>query len=519
MLRFASAPPAVRLTKAFQTPFRNVVATARTCYSSKGIIDDADVGDRERFSPLAQSIYEAGHHTTFQHAHFQFAIENVSRHFIWGFLHAHPFYNSEQVSQRYVHVRPDTAVVPELPADQDAVYRGAVEELFAAYERLSEMLEGPVESAFFSRFPRSPRREKEQRSAIRKKAQEIARYVLPVATHAYLYHTVSGVTLLRYWRVCQGWDLPSEQRLVVGAMVDELLRFDPNYDIVLQPPLDPERFPEDALFESVPGAWDRSQAATFTGEFDAGMEGNEASKLVGWQENAPAIVAQAVREVLGRPLAAMDDEAAIRLVLDPSQNRLLGESLNLTTHHKLSRALHHAHYVFRKRLSHAADSQDQRHRMTPASRPVLAAHLLDVPDYVTPELFRHDEPCLALYRGTMERLWESIARLEALGAPQEALQYLLPNAATVRFTESADLLNLRHKHTMRLCFNAQEEIWRASREEALQIRDVHPQLGAFLLPPCTQRAMAHSKPICPEGKRYCGVRVWKQDVTEYERII
>ena len=45
-------------------------------------------------------------------------------------------------------------------------------------------------------------------------------------------------------------------------------------------------------------------------------------------------------------------------------------------------------------------------------------------------------------------------------------EYLLPNSVSVRFTESADLLNLWHKHAMRLCYNAQEEIWQASVEEA-----------------------------------------------------
>ncbi len=157
--------------------------------------------------------------------------------------------------------------------------------------------------------------------------------------------------------------------------------------------------------------------------------------------------------------------------------------------------------------------------MTPGSRPALAAHMLDAPDIVEPAVVSLDEPSRRLYRETMDRTWDAIARLRSLGTPMEAVQYLLPNAVNVRFTESADLLNLRHKHTMRLCFNAQEEIWRASQEEAVQVRQVHPELGRFLLPPCTQRLMAKSKPICPEGKRYCGVRVWMQDVAEFTRTI
>ena len=35
-----------------------------------------------------------------------------------------------------------------------------------------------------------------------KRVYEAARCILPVATHAHLYHTVSGLTLLRYHRLC-----------------------------------------------------------------------------------------------------------------------------------------------------------------------------------------------------------------------------------------------------------------------------------------------------------------------------
>src|SRR5712691_13346838 len=95
---FSSPPPKVRLVHAFERPFENVVATARTCYSAKGIVtEDQASAKPERRDALAKSTYAAGHHTTFQHAHFQFALENVSRQFLWSFLHSHPFYNSEQV--------------------------------------------------------------------------------------------------------------------------------------------------------------------------------------------------------------------------------------------------------------------------------------------------------------------------------------------------------------------------------------------------------------------------------------
>ena len=64
-------------------------------------------------------------------------------------------------------------------------------------------------------------------SAVQKKAQEVARYVLPLATPAHLYHTVNGLTLLRYLVLSNQPDVPSEVRYIVKRMVEEVLAVDP----------------------------------------------------------------------------------------------------------------------------------------------------------------------------------------------------------------------------------------------------------------------------------------------------
>ena len=79
----------------------------------------------------------------------------------------------------------------------------------------------------------------------------------------------------------------------------------------------------------------------------------------------------------------------------------------------------------------------------------------------------------------------------------------LPNAVAIRFTESADLLSLHHKLVSRLCYNAQEEIFAASLDEAQQIALVDPLIGAHLGAPCLLRMRAATTPFCPEGDRYC----------------
>src|SRR4030095_16687600 len=277
---------------------------------------------------------------------------------------------------------------------------------------------------------------------------------------------------------------PAEQREVVGQMVAEVLRHDPLYQTVLETPLPLEETPEFAAFQALPRT--RSSSRAFREEFDREI-GGRVSRLVDWKANNEEILASSVREILGVPRVQLSDDDAIRMVLDPSKNRILGETLTLTTHDKLSRALFHPSYTFRKKISHTADSQDQRHRMTPASRPALPAYLSDEPDYIVPMLVEDAPEADALYRRTMEETWQDIGELRARGVSDEFAAYLLPNAVAIRFTESADLLNLHHKFAMRLCYNAQEEIWRASLDEALQITEVNPRIGPWLLPPCTLR--------------------------------
>src|SRR5688500_20316466 len=109
-----SPEPDVVLVNSLKDPYNTIVAAARTCYSSKVVTpEDVDKDDksREGRDRIAESIYKAGHHTTIQHPTFQFVLEKVSRQFIWSFLHAHPFYTSEQVSQRYVDVKAENFTV------------------------------------------------------------------------------------------------------------------------------------------------------------------------------------------------------------------------------------------------------------------------------------------------------------------------------------------------------------------------------------------------------------------------
>ena len=70
--------------------------------------------------------FDAGHHTVYQHANFEFGLENISRQFVWTSLHSYPFYNSEQSSQRYVKLKEPRAFVPPITGEALDVYERAI---------------------------------------------------------------------------------------------------------------------------------------------------------------------------------------------------------------------------------------------------------------------------------------------------------------------------------------------------------------------------------------------------------
>ena len=214
----------------------------------------------------------------------------------------------------------------------------------------------------------------------------------------------------------------------------------------------------------------------------------------------------------------MADEDAIDRVMNPAKNPYRVDMLDVSYHSPMMRALNHASYVFEKRLSHTADSQDQRHRMVPASRPMMTLADTIAPDYVTPRLIRQNPAALAVYEQAMIDAWTAKNKLLALGVPLEYALYILPNAKALRLVESGSFIALQHKWTLRTCFNAQEEIYLASMDEIGQVKAIHPQLGRYLGPPCVLRNKIVS-PRCTEGTHFCGVPVWNTFPNAVRRLI
>ena len=347
----------------------------------------------------------------------------------------------------------------------------------------------------------APARLKAVEREAEKKAIETARYVIPIGAFTSMVHTVSGIVLHRLHRMLNAGDVPYEAAMVIGAMVDLVKEVDPMFfEKVGMATLERDKLPELA-FPRARGGGDG-----FAAEFDRRL-GGRVSRLRDWSAGAERVVADAVRGTFGLTTAEMSDVEAIERVMDPARNPYRVDTLDVAHHSPMMRALNHASYVFEKRLSHTADSQDQRHRMVPASRPMMTLADTTAPDFITPRLIRRNAAAAAVYARAMTDAWAAKNRLLELGVPLEHALYVLPNAKALRLVESGSFIALQHKWTLRTCFNAQEEIYLASMDEVSQVREVHPLLGRHLGPPCVLRNHIVS-PRCTEGTHFCGVPVW-----------
>lgn len=503
---FSATGVRVRLVGATPRPFDAAAAAALSSARARLVLPEEAAVDPALRDRVAARTRRAGHTTTLEHAHLHFALEGVSRLAVWAFLHDHPFHASTQVSQRYVRVDPRCVHVPRLSDGGREVFLAAAEEAGSAYERLAALLEPAARRKVAETFPARPSDGPLTRRAAARRSIEAARYVLPVAALAHLHHTVSALTLLRYRRAA-ALEASDEIRTIVEAMCAEAARHDVDLLRDADDAIPVEETAEVRLLAALESSGPAPDA--WFDDFDASL-GGRASALVETPSDVEGSIARAVRTALAATPAALSDDAAVAAAIDPAANPLLADPLGAGAHSRAARALAHVRLTFARRLSLAADAQDQRHRLVPSTRPALARHLRpDRPDVVVPSLIREVPEAEAVFHEAMERRWEAVRRLLDAGEPIASVVYLLPNAFAVRSIASGDLWALRHKWALRLCRNAQEEIRRAAEEEVAQVRSLAPRLGARIGPPCALRDRAGAAPPCPEGPAYCGVPVWR----------
>jgi flavin-dependent thymidylate synthase len=426
------------------------VGSARSCYFGKSIVTPEMAQNWDKKDELLNSIFKAGHHTTLQHYHFTILIEGMSRHLIWRLLHSHMFYNSEQVSQRYAKMRIENFYIPKT-ADAEK-WNNYYNKMFEYYELFCEKLE-PIMKAKLPKF---------QQHNTKKKAQEMARYLLPVGMKAHLYHTINVVTALRYLNAVNF--LPesvTEAKEFANKLESEMLRIDSNLKPLIE--------------------FAKNQKAVFP---KINMDKYRSDKNV------------KVFDIVNHEFEMNENYAGVlresNLFLDES---LLGGFNS---------------YI---KLSFSADAQNQRHRRSPAVRPAVKD--IYKRDFYIPPIIKDN--LLDEYREAINYSYEFFEEESKNIGFGEAI-YALTNAHNIEILEKDDFNEFTHKAQMRLCYNAQQEIFDIVYEQIKQLEENGVNTDNFL-PPCAVRYKEGIRPYCPEGDRFCGVKVWKLKFSEYKREI
>jgi thymidylate synthase ThyX len=494
---------------------RDIVATtAVQCYSP-GIAKMKERRD-EKSENIAESTLQAGHHTTRMHMYYTWKIVGATRSVIHDVLHGNPFYNSEQQSQRYVETKEDNYLVPkELSQEQKTFYMEAASFANKAYFELLSLLSPFVTERVKLMYPQSGWKvwstEDRLNSKAKKNCQEVARYVLPVAQYSTLDHTLSELQLLRLFRASRMPNFSDEARFIIGSMIKEVAAVDETIMKELELPINPEEnqtFKEEYILEQ-------------KRDFDVGLQGKQ-SMLVGCNsEGLRTNLAKAVRNVLGIPESRLSDSEALSLLMSPAFNKHLSDVYEIGMLHPLSSVLRQTSFTFYTKISHTGDSQRQRQRRTPGATPSIFALYDGIPDFETPLVIRENQELKRIYDAVIFRMFENVDRALELGIPKEYALLLLPNALSVRLTESGDLFDWLHRWKQRLCYLAQEEIFFVSVDQVEQVAKVLPETSLMLLAPCGLRQKAGVRPRCPEGERWCGKPVFNWQIEKYkkERLI
>lgn len=426
------------------------VSSARTCYTSKGIISPEESREWSRKKSLLEDIFKSGHHTTLQHTHITMMISGVSRHLIWRLLHSHSNYNSEQVSQRYAKMSLQNMHYPK-NGDREE-WEEFYQNRFNEYLQLIELLKDPI-SEILPKF---------KRKEANKKAQEIARYVLSQGTEAYLYHTVNILTILRYISVAK--DLPEAREEGVefsNILAQKLIEIDENLKPLVEFAQNQKNIFPDHNIEKY-----REKGIAFDIIGDLDFEVNE---------NYGGIM---------RTSQTFFDEGII------------------------------GGFSSYMKLSLSADAQNQRHRRSLAIRPSLQKSFRE--EFYTPKIFEKVPEAKELYLKSIRESYKFFQSQKDKIGFSEAV-YLLPNSHLIEIVERNDWSSFHHKAQMRLCFNAQEEIYDIVYEQVKNLRDKKIVGSEKLLPPCGVRFEMGIYPICPEGARFCGIKVWKENFDNYKR--
>lgn len=474
------------------------ITTAYQCYSPGE--PPMRERDDERGNKVADATLEAGHHTTRMHPTFAWRFSGITRDTTHEVFHQHPFYNSEQQSQRYVKLESGAFLVPSgLFEKQREHFISSAEFANMAYGQLIQDLSPAIRERVIAVNPKKWGQEKYQEELDRRTAklcQEIARYAAPICQKTVFYHTLNEISLLRLFRASQMENFSDESRYVVASMITEVLAVHPSFIKELDMPLARRGMADEP----------KSSAREVKQEIDTLLEGSR-TKMIPLSPEQKKALMLAIRNVGGISLES---------VLDPEVNPYIADTYDAGMHDPQTSALRQMGITFVTKFSHTADSQRQRHRRTPGATPSNQFNYTGI-DYITPMIIAQNPLILGSYNKIMETMYENVEIAIEMGVPEEIVYGLLPNAHAVRVVESGDLFDWIHRWRQRSCFRAQEEIFFTTVSQMQQFLAEIPEAKHVLQAPCGVRKRSGEKPFCPEGDMFCEHNVWTwEDLDRYE---
>lgn len=215
-------------------PEKIVAAAAKLCYSQKsidGLLEGLDPQNTRQFVGM---LMEIGHESPVEHVSFTFGIEGVSRTLL-AQMTRHRIASYSVQSQRYVSMAEFAYVTPpEIAADPEALalYRQAMADAAASYDRLSELLT----KRHSQRLVAEGAEPAEAAKKAKKLANEDARFVLPGGCDTKMLVTMNARSLYNFFehRCCTRaqWEI----RQVAELMLEQVSQVAPTLFAHCGPP-------------------------------------------------------------------------------------------------------------------------------------------------------------------------------------------------------------------------------------------------------------------------------------------
>jgi len=450
---------------------------AKTCYNSV-------LPKWGKLINVKNDLFLTGHHTTFEHGAYSFAIEGIDIGSVTFGLHlTNPFYNSDQRSGRFCAKFFTDPNVPEIlgyirkywPAVGEAELKEIAAYLEKCFQAYRDNMPAATELAKkFIAIERPLAGEKYAEKNGPKFAQEQLRNFTPIISPTALLFTADLITIASLYE--EAWS--PVLREVLEKMADEIKK---------KSLLGKTSFFINAVLNKIrPDKIKKTQTIDF-------VFNQERQRKTDW---SPAI-SEKKSEVLFKPRLKIlnvfnqdgfvppthsDMHPVDRLPFKPEMmNDKIGRVTSLVE------------------VSCATYGQDQRHRTIERGTPIFTGNF-----YLPPLAAELHLENLAL---DIINSWKQIAKK----VPGTLAAVLAPYGATVEYQKSANFLALAHEQAKRECFCTQEEIYHLNRLEKLGMEEL------FNITPLSKlfEPICYGSGICGEGSRYCGRAITLRNYGDY----